>query len=239
MSYSKEIDRLSELYRCLKARNSFVHNPFFLDGRGIHDWDANASAATDAYQLGIEKFADLGRFGMAARYQKELAEMQESTGLLKEAVKSFRQAADLYESENQTSAANQCLLKVAQYSAQLEDYATAIEIYERVGTNSLSNNLLRFSAKDHFFRAGLCHLAEGDLLAAKRAVERYQDLDVSFAREREHKLLLNIIAAMEACNQDNYTTAVAEYNQICKLDEWKTTILLRIKSNIKMEDALT
>lgn len=36
-------------------------------------------------------------------------------------------------------------------------------------------------AQDYFFQAGLCHLAAGDQIAYKRAIERYQDQDVSFA----------------------------------------------------------
>jgi hypothetical protein len=35
------------------------------------------------------------------------------------------------------SSANKCLLKVAQYAAQLEQYDKAIEIYEQVGADPL------------------------------------------------------------------------------------------------------
>ena len=54
--------------------------------------------------------------------------------------------------------ANKCLLKVAQFAAQSEKYQKAIEIYEQIGTSSVDNALLKYGAKDHFFRAALCHL---------------------------------------------------------------------------------
>ena len=39
--------------------------------------------------------------------------------------------------EESNSSANKCMLKVAQYAAQLENYERAIQIYEQVTFNSL------------------------------------------------------------------------------------------------------
>ncbi len=47
---------------------------------------------------------------------------------------------------------------MAQYSAHLQNYEKATEIYEKVAASSLENSLLKFGAKDHFFKAALCHL---------------------------------------------------------------------------------
>lgn len=65
-------------------------------------------------------------------------------------------------------------LQVADHCALTEKYARAIEIYEETGIAYLANNLLKYSAKNLFFQAGICHLCADDLVAAKRAVERYQ-----------------------------------------------------------------
>jgi hypothetical protein len=35
----------------------------------------------------------------------------------------------------------------------------AIEIFERAGTEAVDDRLLKYGAKEHFFKAGLCHLA--------------------------------------------------------------------------------
>lgn len=56
------------------------------------------------------------------------------------------------------SLANKCLLKVAQISADLEDYPTAIEKYEQVAAASADDPLLKWSLKEYFLKAGLCHL---------------------------------------------------------------------------------
>lgn len=39
------------------------------------------------------------------------------------------------------------------------DYYKAIEHYEKVAKSSVSNNLMKWSVKDYFLKAGMCHLA--------------------------------------------------------------------------------
>lgn len=75
------------------------------------------------------------------------------------------------------------------FSAQLERYDKAIELYEQIASQSIDNNLLKWSVKDYFLRAGLCHLAKGDVVAAERAVEKYMDMDATFSSQRECKFL--------------------------------------------------
>ena len=50
------------------------------------------------------------------------------------------------------SSANKCLLKVAMYAAQLEQYTKATGIYEEVAKTAMDNPLLKYSAKDYFFK---------------------------------------------------------------------------------------
>ena len=60
--------------------------------------------------------------------------------------------------ENQTSEANKCRLKIAQYSADLERFPVAIEIYENIAKSQVDSNLLKYSAKGNLLNAGLCRL---------------------------------------------------------------------------------
>lgn len=61
------------------------------------------------------------------------------------------QAADYFKGEESNSSANKCMLKVAQYAAQLENYEKAIKIYETVSfvadntTRNEELNLFNFS----------------------------------------------------------------------------------------------
>lgn len=58
----------------------------------------------------------------------------------------------------------------------------------KIGTTSIDNPLLKYGAKDHFFRAGLCHLCI-DHLNCSQAIERYQSILASFTDSREYNFL--------------------------------------------------
>ena len=49
-------------------------------------------------------------------------------------------------------------LQVAQFSAELENYQPAIQVYEDVARLSMDNNLLKYSAKGYLLNAGICRL---------------------------------------------------------------------------------
>ena len=100
----------------------------------------------------------------------------------------YEQAAEYFRGEESHSSANKCMLKVAEYSATLEKYEKAIKIYETVAAASLENQLLKYAAKDQFFRASLCHLCI-DALNAQHAVQRYEQQYPAFGDSREAKLI--------------------------------------------------
>jgi len=196
----------------------------------------NNKDAIDCLHIAVEMYTDEGRFSIAAKHQKEIAELYEEEMDLEHAMEAYQTSADYYDGEGSTSSANQMLLKVAQYAAQLEKYEKAIEIYEEVARKSIDNSLLKWSVKDYYLKAGLCHLCNGDLVSAKRALEKYQETDVTFSGTREFKFLQDITAAFENYDVEAFTTVVVEYDQISKIDQWKTSVLLKIKSSMKSED---
>ena len=116
------------------------------------------------------------------------------------------------------------------------DYYKAIENFEKVAEQSISSNLMKYSVKDYLLKAGICHLASDDLVAAQRALERYRELDPTFATQREHMLLADLCEAMEAKSQEQFTDKLYQYDQVSKLDKWKTTILVRVKNSIEEAD---
>lgn len=98
---------------------------------------------------------------------------------------------------------------------------------------SVTNNLMKYSVKDYLLKSGICLLAVGDVVATNRAFEKYRDLDPSFPSTREHQLLVDLLATVEAGDQEAFADKLFQYDQMSKLDKWKTTILLRIKNAIE------
>jgi len=199
----------------------------------------NINEAIKLMKLGIEYYTDEGRLSTAAKHLKEIAEMCEGESQWEKAIENYLQAADYYEGDGQSNShKNNCLLKVAQYYAQLEKYEQAIELYEKVATEQIENNLLKWSVKDHLFKASLCRFCQKDLDSVKRALEKYQELDHTFSTQREFRFLQELVEACDQNDVDKFQQAVNEFDSLTKLDQWKTTMLLRIKKVVEEEEDL-
>jgi alpha-soluble NSF attachment protein len=107
-------------------------------------------------------FSAKGNIRRAANYQFNLGEIYENDlGEPRSALEAYDTAADWYLSDQAEATANKAHLKVADLAAISEQYQRAITKFEDVASRSLQNNLTRFSAKDYFFKAGICRLASG------------------------------------------------------------------------------
>ncbi|KAF4636731.1 hypothetical protein G7Y89_g1355 [Cudoniella acicularis] len=190
--------------------------------------------AARCLDVAINHYTSRGNFRRAATHKQNLAEVYEvEIGDQKKAIASYELAASWFESDNAEALANKLYLKVADLAALEGDYYKAIEHYEKVSASAVSNNLMKWSVKDYFLKAGLCHLANNDMVATNRALEKYRDMDPTFPSTREHQLLIDLSEAVEAGDQEAFADKLFQYDQLSKLDKWKTTILLRIKNAIE------
>ena len=185
----------------------------------------------------IQHYTSKGNFRRAATHQQNLAEVYElEIGDQKKALQAYETAAQWYESDNAEALANKLYLKVADLAALEGDYANAINKLETVAKSSLNNNLMRWSVKDYFLKAGICHLAAGDNIATRRALDQYRELDNSFASTRENMLLTDLIGAVEERDQEGFSDKLFQFDSLSKLDKWKTTLLLRVKNKIESQE---
>uniref|UniRef100_A0A0G4IC66 Soluble NSF attachment protein n=1 Tax=Chromera velia CCMP2878 TaxID=1169474 RepID=A0A0G4IC66_9ALVE len=187
------------------------------------------------YKKASELLAQGGRFGQAGKILRALAEaFQAEGGKEKEAIQYFREAANMFEmDEYSKSAYSQCMIIIADLSAKEQDnLEEAIEIYEKEGEKALGNNLMQYGAKEHFLKAGILHIASNDSVNAKIALEKYESMDPRFATSREGKLLRSLVEAFEGGDVEAFVEAIAEFDNISRLDEWKTHFLFKIKQTM-------
>ncbi|KAM6163508.1 beta-soluble NSF attachment protein isoform 2-T2 [Rhynchocyon petersi] len=242
------IQLMSEADKRVKASHSFLRGLFggntrieeacemYTRAANMFKMAKNWSEAINCLNAAIDIYTDMGRFTIAAKHHITIAEIYETELVdIEKAIAHYEQSADYYKGEESNSSANKCLLKVAAYAAQLEQYQKAIEIYEQIGTNTMDNPLLKYSAKDYFFKAALCHFIV-DELNAKLALEKYEEMFPAFTDSRECKLLKKLLEAHEEQNSEAYTEAVKEFDSISRLDQWLTTMLLRIKKSIQGDE---
>ncbi|KAL1936172.1 hypothetical protein VTP01DRAFT_306 [Rhizomucor pusillus] len=195
--------------------------------------------AVKALQDAIKIDTNTANFRNAAKHHQEIAEIFESDIIdLGGAMENWDQAAKLFMADDSQAMVNKCLLKVAHFAAQLEQYDKAIENLESVSASSIDNPLTKWSVKEYFFKAGLCYLCKGDTVGTKRAIEKYCSMDVTFESTREYQFLQDILTCVEGGEVELFTQKVYEYDRIVRLDQWKTSILLRIKKLIVEEPSL-
>ncbi|KAJ3278840.1 hypothetical protein HK104_001987 [Borealophlyctis nickersoniae] len=192
--------------------------------------------AVHCLQQAVEILTDRGRFQAAATNQKQIAEIYETEiADFEKAMHAYEIAAEWFQGEDSSAQANGCLLKVGIFAAQLEQFDKAVEKFEQVATSSMDNQLTRFSLREYFLKAGLCHLCSGDHVRTRQALERYQHMDVTFSETRECKFLKALLEAVEAGDAQAFTDTVVDFDKLTKLDSWKTTLLLKVKKSIAEE----
>ncbi|CEG63863.1 hypothetical protein RMATCC62417_00937 [Rhizopus microsporus] len=193
----------------------------------------DAQAAIDALNKAILVDKEACSFRNAAKHHQEIAEIYETEIIdLKGARENWQEAAKLYMADDSRPMINKCVLKVAHFDAQLEEYNAAIEHFEQVATDSIDNPLTKWSNKECYLKAGLCSLCTNDTIKTHELLAKYSAVDSSFETTREYQFLLGILECVENNDQELFTQKVHEFDLLTKLDNWKISILLKIKKTM-------
>lgn len=194
-------------------------------------------AAVNALHKTIKLVTEAGNFRQAADREKDIAQIFAQDGLdIGRARDSYQRAGDWYKQEDANATANQCYQQAAELSAELGDFPTALQLYKTVADWSLTSPLTKYSVKEYFLRAVLCCLAMGDLVLAQRSLDEFAQKDVTFPSTRESKFAKELVDACDEADIERYTAAVFQYDQVTKLDNWKTNILLRVKKALEEDE---
>jgi alpha-soluble NSF attachment protein len=106
-----------------------------------------------------------------------------------------------------------------------------------VANFSLTSPLTKYNVKDYFLRIVLCTIATGDVVKAQKEYAEECVKDVTFAATREGKFAKELIDATDDGDIELYTQAIFEFDQVTKLDNWKTNILLMVKNKLEESEA--
>ena len=197
----------------------------------------NPVEAVNSLVSACEYYTEMGRFNIAAKVEQQIAEISEEMGELEIALEHYEIAAEYFEGEGQESQANKIKIKIADHMALgSKNYTKACMIYEKIGKEYLKKNLLKWSAKNLFIKAGICHICLDDTIGSQRAVENYCTWDVTFATQRECKFLIALNKSYKNNDSDSFAFAIQAYDEIKPLDKWMITLLSRAKEAISDEN---
>jgi len=198
----------------------------------------NKNDAVRLYEQIVAKQQENNKFSVAAKLYKEIAELEEADVKLADAIIAYEKAADCFKADDANTSANQMFLKVADLCAMEGDYKRATEIYDKISSESMDNNLTKYSVPEYFFKSALCQLALSAKLGndqghlAQDAVSRYKDQFPAFETSKECKFMDKILPFFEERDADSFSDAVFDYDNMYKLDKWKMELLHRAKKAI-------
>ena len=125
-------------------------------------------AAIEPLEKAVMLFASLSRFQFASKWSLEIGEIYEKDVVdLKKAIEYYENAVQYSEMSGEESSINKPEIKVATLAAADEQYQKALELFEKIADRMVDNNLLKFSCKEYYLKAGLCSLCLGDVVGAK------------------------------------------------------------------------
>jgi len=199
--------------------------------------NVNLRQAIKCYTNAVDILMENNKFAQAAKLWKEMGMLYEKESDIDGAIRTYQKAADCYEADNSTANANGMFIKVADLTADAEEYKKAISIYEKVARTSVENSALRWSVKDHLFKALLCHLVlaapSHQLEGVTRKLDSYVDMCPHLDNTREKSLIEELVQDFADNDPDAFADHVFRFDEIMPLDRWKSKVLLQVKKALE------
>ena len=112
-----------------------------------------------------------------------------------------------------------------------EKFMDAKANFEKLGAIAKSRPLLRFGAKDHYFRACLCAFAM-DSIHAKVLVKQFVDEHPAFKDCREYHFLVELLEAFNEDSVEMFDASIEKYRMISSCHKWLLDVLEKIRETL-------
>jgi len=199
--------------------------------------NCNVKEAVRVYRLVVKMHMDTDRMSTAANEWKEIAKLEEKEGHIQAAREAWEKSATCHDASNSKASATQALLQVARIAADEADYKKAVELFEKCAAQALESDLGRWSASEYFYKATLCSFVleskSGECKDTTESLDRYVEQHPAFENAREYKFLKGILDAFEKDDVEKFTETVFKFDNVLKLDNWTSKLLLKIKDVLK------
>ena len=187
------------------------------------DMKGAKAAMEQACKLNIEN----NRLPAAARLLKEWAEALEQDEQWDDALDAYKKARGFFNAEDQTQAANGCLLKMALILASADRFEEAAKAYEDLGVLVpevlVGLGRLATITPDNSMERG----AE-----ARDALDVYLGSDSHFRGTREAEACEMLLCAVEDADEAKFDEVIGNLNELKMLDDMKSHALLKVKAGL-------
>ena len=172
------------------------------------------------------------RFGMAARYYDDIAQMYQDNEDEENSLLYYKEAAKYYTRDNKPTSADKCLEQVGFFLSNKNDFQEASEIFENIGLEKAKSQVGRFSTVKYFIKCLYCLMAMGKFDESILKMKDFKIRCPELIDSREFLLIENLIKYCKKRNGKKFDKILNEYDEITPLNVWECKILDKIKNNI-------
>lgn len=195
---------------------------------------ADSPRAARCLRLSGTHFERAGKISAAAKHLQEAGELYDSDGDPDDALECYMKAAEHFEAERAPGHATQCLARIGSIRAQRGEFDAAVDCLERAAKESLSSDLLRYSARDYMFRAFLCMIVKGDYATSAKNLDKYCSWDPAFAASREATFARRLVAACQSPSTGAVSDAVGDFEEVGKFGQWHAKMIAKIRKAVEI-----
>lgn len=215
------------------AGNSFSAARQFLAAALCYKNGALPQKACEVLKKAVVRFTEDGKFSQAGNAMKELSDQEMAAGDPDAAFSAISTAIEYLETAGTPAVAAQLKSRAAELAMMGEKWNEAAEFWEGIARNVTISS----SAIDPLFKATLCILQTGDLVAASKALDRYIGHSPDFTRSQEFVLVDALITALENSDREAFNNAVQAYEtRSRKLDPAKRSLIAKAASILPKEE---
>ena len=145
--------------------NMYEHQKMFLEAGTLYTEAADLFNKVDkgecvrTLRKAISIYCDAGKFEIAARMERKVADMHFESKHWEEAAFHYRKAANFLSGEQLLDQSDVCLSKASTCFAELGELEKVQELEEMIAYGSVQSNLRRFNARSHIMNALMTMLA--------------------------------------------------------------------------------
>jgi len=232
---AKQFHRAAELNASPELENKSEAASTFLEAANCYK-KVSPNDAVGELSRAVSIYVDMGRFRPAASTQQKIAEIYEDIVDYEKAMDAFRTAADWFQGEDDTVNTNKCKTKVATFESQMENYKDAADIFEGIAVYMANERNLHWSAKDYFFKAGVCTMLMDPVLAENK-IQDYVRAQAAFENTAQYKFFVAAIKLLlDEGNEDELADLITTLSRSVRLDDWSVTMLFRVKKSLADDD---
>ncbi|OHT04945.1 Alpha-soluble NSF attachment protein [Tritrichomonas foetus] len=195
-----------------------------------------SAKALESFNLAVRIYRENSKPTNAARLLCEAAKVFQEQKDLDSAAKAYSDAAQLYDDENQANQAAQQLAILGDIYSEQKKWVEASNVYKDVANRRLADRLTQLAAGEYCTKSVICRMAADDVVGAESLLHEFVAAYPGWERSREYSMLDMCAKAINDRDSEAFSTALAEYDQFKRLDNWMTSTLLVVKNLIDEVD---